>query len=136
MVDPENSAYFPGWTTDAADYATGMPSRIEGIGRPRLEPPFDGAVVDAAGVVAMRHLRAVAGLVAGPSAGTCLVGACHLVAGMRARGENGAVVMVLGDSGLPYADTYYDDEWVAAKGWDLAGPTAALTGFTEDCTWP
>ncbi|MFJ6672027.1 PLP-dependent cysteine synthase family protein [Actinosynnema sp. NPDC091369] len=143
VVDPENSAYFPGWTTDAADYATGMPSRIEGIGRPRLEPPFDGGVVDlvipvpdAVSVAAMRHLRAVTGLVAGPSTGTCLVGACHLVAGMRARGENGAVVMVLGDSGLPYADTYYDDEWVSAKGWDLAGPTAALTRFTEDGTWP
>ncbi|MEU4768688.1 pyridoxal-phosphate dependent enzyme [Actinosynnema sp. NPDC023794] len=143
VVDPENSAYFPGWTTDCADYATGLPSRIEGIGRPRVEPPFDGEVVDlvipvrdAVSVAATRHLRAVTGLVAGPSAGACLFGAFHLVAGMRARGESGAVVMVLGDSGLPYADTYYDDGWVAARGWDLTGPTAALTRFTEDGTWP
>jgi len=32
VVDPENSAFFPGWVTGARDYATGMPSRIEGIG--------------------------------------------------------------------------------------------------------
>lgn len=41
VVDPQNSAYFPGWASNCGDYATGMPSMIEGIGRPRIEPAFD-----------------------------------------------------------------------------------------------
>lgn len=69
VADPENSAYFPGWTLDAPDYATGMPSRIEGIGRPRMEPGFRPDLVDlvipvpdAASVAAARHIRRVTGL--------------------------------------------------------------------------
>ncbi|MCS7475671.1 PLP-dependent cysteine synthase family protein [Umezawaea endophytica] len=142
VVDSENSAYFPGWATGCDDYATGMPSKVEGIGRPRIEAPFDGSVVDlvipvpdATSVAATRHLRAVTGWVAGPSSGACLVGAFHLVSRMRERGESGAVVMVLGDSGLPYADTYYDDGWVAARGWDLAAPAAALERFADTGRW-
>lgn len=142
VVDPENSAYFPGWATDCADYATGMPSKIEGIGRPRMERAFDASVVDlvipvpdTASVAAMRHLRAVTGWGAGPSSGTCLFGAFHLIAGMRKRRETGAVVMLLGDSCLPYADTYYDDGWVEARGWDLAQPAAALARFTSTGRW-
>lgn len=139
VVDPENSAYFPGWVTDCPDYATGMPSRIEGIGRPRVEPAFDASVVDlvipvpdAAAVAAMRHLAAVTGLRAGPSTGACLWGACHLLA--RTGGE-GSVVMVVGDSGEPYAGTYYDDEWVSGMGWDLAGPAAVLERFARTGEW-
>jgi cysteine synthase A len=138
VEDPENSAYFPGRATDCADYATGMPSRIEGIGRPRMEPAFDGSVVDlvipvpdAASVAAMRHLRTATVVGRGPPAG----GACHLVAGMRERGDTGAVVMLLGDSDLPYADTYYDDGWIEAKGWDLAKHAAAPARFTSTGVW-
>src|SRR6185503_6466954 len=35
VVDPENSAFFPGWQTSDAGVVTGTGSRIEGIGRPR-----------------------------------------------------------------------------------------------------
>src|SRR5215213_3857043 len=35
VVDPENSAFFPGWAAEEPGWTTGMPSRIEGIGRPR-----------------------------------------------------------------------------------------------------
>ncbi|GAA1269775.1 PLP-dependent cysteine synthase family protein [Saccharothrix xinjiangensis] len=142
VVDPENSAYFPGWATDCPDYSTGMPSRIEGIGRPRLEPAFDASVVDlvipvpdAASVAAMRHLHAVTGLRAGPSTGACLWGACHLLHRMRQAGERGSVVMVVGDSGEPYADTCYDDGWVSRNGWDLSGPAAALARFARTGEW-
>src|SRR3954462_6955770 len=46
VVDPENSAFFPGWATGKADRTTGLPSRIEGIGRPRVEPSFVPTIVD------------------------------------------------------------------------------------------
>ena len=46
VVDPENSAFFPAYAQGAATIATGASSRIEGIGRPRVEPSFLPGVVD------------------------------------------------------------------------------------------
>ena len=46
VVDPENSAFFPGYAQGRDDVVTGMSSRIEGIGRPRVEPSFLPDVVD------------------------------------------------------------------------------------------
>jgi len=133
VVDPENSAYFPGWVSDFPGYSTGMPTRIENIGRPRMEPAFDASVVDlvipvpdAAGVAAMRHLHAVTGISAGPSSGSCLWGAFHVLDRMRREGGEGPVVMVVGDGGDAYRDTYYDDAWVEAQGWRLDGPLPAV----------
>jgi cysteine synthase A len=40
---------------------------------------------------------------------------------MKARGESGAVVMLAGDAGDRYLDTYYDDGWLAAHGHEI-GP--------------
>ncbi|KAA9164849.1 PLP-dependent cysteine synthase family protein, partial [Amycolatopsis acidicola] len=64
VVDPENSSFFGAWETGAMDYSTGMPSRIEGIGRPRVEPSFVPQVIDemiqvpdAASMAAIRLLR-------------------------------------------------------------------------------
>ncbi|MEV4314201.1 pyridoxal-phosphate dependent enzyme [Actinocrispum sp. NPDC049592] len=126
VADPENSAYFPGWTTDCAEYATGMPSRIEGIGRPRMEPAFDPDVVDlvipvpdATSVAAMRWLSGV-GFAFGPSTGAAFWGALHLVH------RGGPVVVIAADAAAPYETSYYDDSWVAAKGWDLTAALADL----------
>jgi len=40
VVDPENSAFFRPTPRRRRDVVTGMSSRIEGIGRPRVEPSF------------------------------------------------------------------------------------------------
>ncbi|GLU48050.1 cysteine synthase [Nocardiopsis ansamitocini] len=142
VVDPENSAFFPGWVTDTADYATGMPSRIEGIGRPRMEPSFVPSVIDlmipvpdAASIAAARHLDTVMGLCAGGSTGTNLWGVWQLVARMRRNGTRGSVVTLICDGGERYRHSYYDDDWVAAQGMDLAPYTAALERFLTDGEW-
>ncbi|GAB7039185.1 MULTISPECIES: PLP-dependent cysteine synthase family protein [Catenuloplanes] len=142
VVDAENSAYFPGWVTGTRDYGTGMPSRIEGIGRPRMEPAFDPDVVDlvipvpdASGVAAMRVLARVLGVPAGPSTGACLWGACHLAHRMIRAGESGAVVLVAADGPGPYRRTFYDDDWLAGKGWDLAAATRRLERFVTTGDW-
>ncbi|MFC4561171.1 PLP-dependent cysteine synthase family protein [Nocardiopsis mangrovi] len=142
VVDPENSAFFPGWVTDTPDYATGMPSRIEGIGRPRMEPSFVPSVIDlmipvpdAASIAAMRHLNDVTGLCAGGSTGTNLWGVWHLIARMRAEGRRGSVVTLICDGGERYRHSYYDDAWVAAKGMDLAPFTEALERFLGTGVW-
>jgi cysteine synthase A len=142
VVDPENSAFFPGWTLRTPDYSTGMPSRIEGIGRPRMEPSFVPSVIDqmipvpdAASVAAARHLHAVTGRWAGGSTGTNLWGVWQLVARMRAAGVQGSVVTLICDGGDRYRHSYYDDEWVRSQGMDLAPYTATLEQFFATGQW-
>jgi cysteine synthase A len=143
VVDPENSAFFGGYDTNSCEYATGMPSRIEGIGRPRVEPSFVGQVIDrmmrvpdAASIATARHASAVLGRRVGGSTGTNLWGAFTVVAEMLAAGRSGSVVTILCDGGERYADTYFDDDWVAGEGIDLTGPAAALEGFAATGRWP
>ncbi|MGP3914798.1 PLP-dependent cysteine synthase family protein [Nonomuraea sp. 10N515B] len=133
VADPDNSAYFPGWTLDTPDYATGMPSRIEGIGRPRIEPGFRPDLVDlvipvpdAASVAAARHIREVTGLPVGGSSGTALWAALELVERMRARGETGTVVSLIGDAADRHLATYHDDAWAVGKGLDVGPHLAEL----------
>ncbi|WP_338051917.1 PLP-dependent cysteine synthase family protein [Pseudonocardia acidicola] len=142
VVDPEGSAFFPGWVAGVTDYSTGLPSRIEGIGRPRMEPSFVPSVIDlmipvpdAASVAAARHLHGVTGRWAGGSTGTNLWGVWQLVARMRAEGVRGSVVTLICDGGERYRHSYYDDEWVAAQGLDLAPYTATLERFLATGTW-
>ncbi|GAA0259470.1 PLP-dependent cysteine synthase family protein [Actinomadura nitritigenes] len=145
IADPENSAYFPGWASGADDYATGMPSRIEGIGRPRMEPGFTPSLVDlvipvpdAASVAAMRILRDVTGLRAGPSTGTALWAAFHLAAKMRREGHQGAIATLICDDGALYENTYGNDAWLAAKALDPSPHQAAYPRFlrTADLETP
>jgi cysteine synthase A len=142
VVDPEGSSFFPGWRDDDMSTATGRASRIEGIGRPRVEPSFVPTIVDrmisvpdAASLAAMRHLAWVTGRRAGGSTGTNLIGAFTLIAEMVAAGRTGSVVTLLCDGGERYAHTYYDDAWLAEHDLDLAPWTAALDAFTTTGEW-
>ncbi|MFY0408521.1 PLP-dependent cysteine synthase family protein [Solicola sp. PLA-1-18] len=143
VVDPENSAFLEGWESDSSDVVTGVTSRIEGIGRPRVEPSFVGGVIDemlrvpdAASIAAMRWCSARTGSMVGGSTGTNLWGSLTQVARMRAAGETGSVVTLLCDGGERYAGTYYDDDWLAAQGLDLAPYTAVLEEFAATGQWP
>ncbi|WP_285773433.1 pyridoxal-phosphate dependent enzyme [Microtetraspora sp. NBRC 13810] len=142
VADPENSAYDPGWLLGVPDYATGMPSRIEGIGRPKIEPGFMFPLVDlvvpvpdAASVAAARQLRAVTGLPVGGSSGTTLWAAVELLAKMRARETKGSVVAILGDASPRHLRTYHDDGWAAGKGLDVRRRAAALDRFLAEGVW-
>ncbi|MFE7225169.1 PLP-dependent cysteine synthase family protein [Nocardioides sp. NPDC057577] len=136
VADPENSAFYGGWETDTSDYATGMPSRIEGIGRPRVEPSFVGGVVDdmvqvpdAASIATMRWLSARMGRSVGPSTGTNVWASLGVVREMGEAGTPGSVVSLLCDSGERYRSSYYDDGWVSEKGIDLAPYASALADY-------
>ncbi|PBJ62345.1 lyase, partial [Mycobacterium avium subsp. hominissuis] len=80
-------------------------------------------------------VSAVLGRRVGPSTGTNVWGAFGLLAELVSQGRGGSVVTLLADSGDRYADTYFDDEWVAAQGLDPAGPAAALAEFERSCAW-
>ncbi|ORW04033.1 PLP-dependent cysteine synthase family protein [Mycobacterium kyorinense] len=142
VVDPENSAFFAAYAERRNDVVVDASSRIEGIGRPRVEPSFLPDVVDrmvavpdAASIAAARHASAVLGRRVGASTGTNLWGAFGLIAEMVAEGRSGSVVTLLADSGDRYADTYFCDEWVKAHGLDPAPSAAALAEFERSCSW-
>ena len=141
VVDPENSAFFPSYARGTRA-VTGSSSRIEGIGRPRVEPSFLPDVIDRmmivpdpGSVAATHHVSAVLGRRVGPSTGTNLWGAFSLLAEMCASGVSGSVVTLLADSGDRYRDTYYDDEWLISRGLDPSESTAALHEFERSGRW-
>ncbi|WP_149259490.1 PLP-dependent cysteine synthase family protein [Actinomadura sp. K4S16] len=142
VVDPEGSAFY-GSFCDGDPERTAAGSRIEGIGRPRVEPSFLPTVIDrmirvpdAASVAAMRWTSEVGGRSVGGSTGTNMWGAAELIAQMRARGERGSVVTLLCDGGERYAGTYGSDAWLAERGIDIAPYRAALDGFLKTGTMP
>lgn len=142
VVDPENSAFHRAWAEDDPT-ATATGSKIEGIGRPRVEPSFIPAVVDrmiavpdAASIAAMRWCTATLDRLVGGSTGTNIWGSLQLVAEMVAAGRRGSVVTLLCDDGRRYSGSYYDDDWVAERGWDLAPYAAMLEAFMVDGRWP
>jgi cysteine synthase A len=99
----------------------GVGSRIEGIGRPRVEASFIRSVVDRMlevsdvdSVAAMDELSCLLGRKVGPSTGTNLIGMLALAGEMRARGEQGSILSLLCDAGERYLPSYHNPQWVAA----------------------
>ena len=142
VVDPENSAFFAGWTSGDPAATTRGGSRIEGIGRPRVEPSFVPTVVDAmicvpdaASIAAARWCSDVTGRMVGGSTGTALWGALRLIATMHRDGRTGSVVTLLCDGGERYAHTYYDDAWLAAQQIDIVPFRDTLEEFARTGSW-
>ncbi|RJQ77236.1 PLP-dependent cysteine synthase family protein [Pseudonocardiaceae bacterium YIM PH 21723] len=142
VVDPEHSVFFDAWRDNNPMLLGERGSRIEGIGRPRVEPSFVGQVIDrmykvpdAASVATIRHAESVLGRRVGGSTGTNLWGAFQLVSQMVAAGKRGSVVTLLCDGGERYDQTYYDDAWVAEQGMDLTAHARTLTEFHRTAGW-
>jgi cysteine synthase A len=142
VVDPENSVFFDAWRDSDPTLTGTVGSRIEGIGRPRVEPSFVGQVIDrmikvpdAASVATARHVQDILGRRVGGSTGTNLWGAFQMIAELRDNGWTGSVVTLLCDGGERYGHTYYDDDWVAAQHLDLAPHHAVLNRFLATGTW-
>ena len=125
LVDPEGSVFHAAWQSGDRGLL-GRGSRIEGIGRPRVEPSFVPGVIDevlpvadAASIAGMRLIDERLGRRVGPSTGTNVAGALELIDRMRRAGERGSVVTLICDSGDRYGSTYWDEEWVLEQGWSV-----------------
>ena len=132
VPDPQGSVFGEYHRTGNATL-TGPGSRIEGIGRPRVEASFVRSVVDrmmivenADSVAAMRALSALLGRKVGPSTGTNFFGMLTLAQEMRSQQQTGSIVSLLCDAGERYLPTYHDAHWVADNFGDCA---AACTRF-------
>ena len=133
VADPEFSVFADYHRDGDARRTSPRGSRIEGIGRPRVEPSFVRDVVDrvipvpdAASLGAIGWLERVLGRRVGGSTGTNLWAAIGLAARMHASGRAGSVVTLICDGGERSADTYWNDAWVAREGLDAAAPAARL----------
>ncbi|WP_236214129.1 PLP-dependent cysteine synthase family protein [Metapseudomonas otitidis] len=137
-ADAERSVFFDAYVSGDRNLTLGCGSRIEGIGRPRVEASFLPQVIDAMAKVpdalslaAMHYLAQRLGRRVGGSSGTNLVGALRVAADMVAKGEQGSVVAILCDGGERYATTYYDPAWLASQGFDLEPLVAQIAACAE-----
>lgn len=133
VVDPENSVFMDSYLQKDRTITGSCGSKIEGIGRPRAEPSFIPEAIDsmmrvpdAASIATIHWLQKVLGRKVGASTGTNMWGALTLARQMHDRGEQGAIVTLLCDSGERYLDTYYDADWVKKNIGDLSQYTQQL----------
>ncbi|MGI9364694.1 MAG: PLP-dependent cysteine synthase family protein [Rhizobiaceae bacterium] len=135
VVDPENSVFYDGYTQRNRSLTSDGSSRIEGIGRPKVELSFQSDVIDAmikvpdaASIATIWWLEKIIGRRAGGSTGTNLWGALQIAATMMERRESGSIVTLMCDGGERYHDTYYDSRWVT----ETIGDTEAFSAELEN----
>ncbi len=126
-ADAERSVFFDSYLSGDRSLTLDCGSRIEGIGRPRVEPSFMPQVLDAVckvpdalSLAAMHYLARRLNRRVGASSGTNLVGALLVARQMVEAGESGSVVTILCDGGERYATSYYCEAWLAEQGYALA----------------
>ena len=137
-ADAERSVFFDAYRTGDRSLTLDCGSRIEGIGRPRVEASFLPAVLDAMvkvpdawSLAAMHYLAQRLGRRVGGSSGTNLVGALLAARSMLARGESGSIVAILCDGGERYATSYYDPLWLIQQGFQLEPMIDAVRACVE-----
>jgi len=137
-TDPEHSVFFDAFRSGDRDLTIDASSRIEGIGRPRVERSFVPGVIDAmrkipdvASIAAIHYLERALGRRCGGSTGTNFIGALALAQEMHLAGEKGSIVMILCDGGDRYRGTYYNAQWLAANGFELAPAMAGIAATVE-----
>ena len=125
IADPEGSVFYDYYQSGDASLTSMVNSRIEGIGRPRVEPSFISTVVDemirvpdAAAIACLHVFETLLDRKCGGSTGTNLWAVFQLIARMQKENQKGSVVSLICDSGDPYLDTYYNPEWLKKEGLD------------------
>lgn len=137
-ADAERSVFFDSYVSGDRELTLDCGSRIEGIGRPRVEASFLPAVIDAVikvpdalSLAAMHYLSRRLNRRVGASSGTNLIGAITAGRHMLRHGQHGSVVSLLCDSGERYATSYYHPAWLSAQGFDLDPLIAAVEACAE-----
>jgi cysteine synthase len=137
LADPLSSSFHSAVTGDREN-GNATRSVIEGIGRSRLEPSFIPelidravAVADVASIAAARALSRRIGRSCGGSTGTNLWVAAQMICEMIEDGVSGSVVTILCDAGERYHSTIFDDDWLAAQGFETAALEDDIHAFLE-----
>ena len=138
VADPEHSVFFDHFASGDPTLTAERGSNIEGIGRPRVEPSFLASVVDrmvrvpdAASFATLRVLERLLNRRCGGSTGTNVFAAWRLASGIGKEAAPCSLVTLICDAGDRYLDTYYDDAWLAQRGFDIAPWVERLERFLE-----
>ncbi|MDQ3900086.1 MAG: PLP-dependent cysteine synthase family protein [Actinomycetota bacterium] len=136
VADPENSAFLDGWRLRDSAVTTDVGSRIEGIGRQRVEPSFVATAIDrmmrvpdAASIATIQVCEELIGRRVGASTGTGLWASFRIADQMIRAGQTGSIVTLLCDGGERYADKYYSQDWLDRQGLQLEPYKAQLRAF-------
>ncbi|HVK52652.1 MAG TPA: PLP-dependent cysteine synthase family protein [Pseudoxanthomonas sp.] len=147
-VDPEHSVFFDFYRDCAqgqrdVERTHECGSRIEGIGRPRVEASFIPECVDAMlkvpdvlSLAAMHFVSAQLGRRVGGSTGTNFVGVLAAAQRMRLQGRPGSLVTILCDSGERYAHSYYSPAWYRAQNMDIEAAGAVIAAAAAGAPLP
>ncbi|WP_457094460.1 PLP-dependent cysteine synthase family protein [Microvirga sp. P5_D2] len=138
VVDVEHSAFYDAYCQKDRNVTCARPSRIEGVGRPRVEPSFIPEVIDhmikipdAGSIAAMHVLSERLFRRVGGSTGTNFFGLCWIASCMMAAGEEGSLVSLICDSGDRYTSTYYNPDWLDQNGIDIAPYREMIETFLD-----
>jgi cysteine synthase len=142
-VDAEFSVFFDHYLGGDARLTLDRGSRIEGIGRPRVEASFVPGVLDAMVKVpdvwslgATHALSGRLGRRVGGSTGTNLVAALACAQSLKKRGQGGSIVTLLCDDGQRYLHSYFDDGWLRDQGLACEAQRSAIDTLIETGRWP
>ena len=142
-VDAERSVFFDHFVSRDSTLTIDQGSRIEGIGRPRVEASFVPGVIDAMvkvpdlwSIAAVHVLSRHLGRRVGGSTGTNLMAALVCAQQMADAGQVGSIVTLLCDDGERYRGTYFDDAWLQAQGLACDAQVSALEALVSSGAWP
>ncbi len=143
VADPEHSVFYDYYQSGDPSITSDESSRIEGIGRPRVEPSFIAGVIDhmikvpdEASLATIYFLQKLLNRQCGASTGTNVYASFLLMAEMHKKGQSGSVVSLLCDSGERYQHTYYNDQWLTENGYNLTDYTSKLDSFYHSGEFP
>ncbi|MDG2383206.1 MAG: PLP-dependent cysteine synthase family protein [Pirellulaceae bacterium] len=139
VADPEHSVYYDYYHSRDRCLTCDRQSRIEGIGRPRVEPSFIAEVIDrmmkvpdAASIGTMRAFHIASDRKCGGSTGTNLWATLQLMLEMKSQQQAGSIVTMICDGGERYLGTYYNDDWLQSQGLETARYTDEVTRLLID----
>lgn len=119
VADPDNSVFYDYFVSGDSHLTIDRPSKIEGIGRPRVEPSFIKTVVDAmikvpdaASIAMIQYLEGVLNRKVGGSTGTNVFAALQLLSRTPVSETPVTILSMICDSGDRYMDTYYNPSWL------------------------
>ena len=142
-VDAERSVFFDHYVSGDASLTLEQGSRIEGIGRPRVEASFVPDAIDAMvkvpdlwSLAAMHELGRRLGRTVGGSTGTNWVAALLCAQRLHDAGQGGSVVTLLCDGGERYRHTCHDEAWQREQGLESAAEQRALAQWMDTGRWP
>lgn len=136
VPDPETSVFHRHWQNRSVVLSDGKTSLIEGIGRPQVEPSFMPDIIDhmisvndAQSIGAMRVISQILGRKCGASTGTNIWACMQLASAMHDQGECGSIVSILCDDGERYANTLFNDDWLAHRNVNIEPSVATVKHF-------